>query len=229
MKLDWKPDYTALVLSYAYVFTVLATGELLRRLGRRSADFTRKFIHVGVGMWIVGTAVLFRTWYLALIPPASFVLINALSYWRGTFKAMESDDKANLGTIFFPISFVALIYYFWGQPVLMAASLMPMTWGDALAANIGKRHGYYHYTIGGHTRSLEGSIAMLLWSWVATFLALFFMPYLVGRPPTNWLVVLLQSSQIALACTVVEAVSPWGIDNLTVPAAAAIVLRLVRG
>jgi phytol kinase len=226
--MKWTPDYTALLLSYAYCFSVIGLAELIRASSQRPPDFTRKFIHVGVGMWAVATPLLFKTWYLALIPPASFVLINALSYWRGTFKAMETGDRANLGTVYFPIAFAAIVYYYWSQPVLMIASLMPMTWGDAMAAVIGKRYGHYRYTVGGRTRSLEGSVAMLFWSWIPTTLVLLVMPYLLGKPPINWLLALLYGGAVALACTLVEALSPWGIDNLTVPAAAAFILHLLR-
>ena len=226
--MTWKPDYTALIVSYVYVFAVIALGELLHRVAKRPIEVTRKVIHIGVGMWVVGTVLLFKTWYYALIPPATFVILNAISYWRGTFQAMESEERGNLGTIYFPISFAALIYYFWGQPVLMVASLLPMTWGDAMAAIVGQRYGHYRYTIGGHTRSLEGSLAMLFWSWITTSLALFAMPYLVGKPPINWLLALIYGGAIAVVCTLVEALTPWGLDNLTVPAAAALILHLLR-
>jgi len=226
--MTWKSDCTALILSYAYVFAVIALGELLRRAGRRPPEFTRKFIHIGVGMWVVGTVLLFETWYYALIPPATFVLINAFSYWRGSIKAMEVEEKGNLGTIYFPIAFIAVIYYFWSQPVLMVASLMSMTWGDAMAAIVGERHGHCQYTVGRHTRSLEGSVAMLFWSWISISLALFLMPYLLDRPLINWLLALIQGGAVALVCTLVEALSPWGIDNLTVPTAATLILHLLR-
>jgi len=226
--LTWKPDYTALAVSYAYVFAVILIGELVRRTGKGTQEFTRKFIHVGVGMWVVGTVLLFETWYYALIPPATFVLINAASYALGAIKAMESEEKGNMGTIYFPIAFGALIYYFWSQPVLMVASLMPMTWGDAMGAILGRRYGHYRYCVGGSTRSLEGSLAMLFWSWLTTALALFAMPYLVGKPPINWLLALVLGAAVALVCTLVEALSPWGIDNLTVPAAAGLILHLLR-
>jgi phytol kinase len=226
--MTWKPDYTALIVSYVYIFGVIAVGELLRRLAHRQLEFTRKFIHIGVGMWVVGTVFLFETWYLALIPPATFVVINALSYWRGTFKAMESEEKGNLGTIYFPIAFGAVIYFFWSQPVLMVAAMMPLTWGDAMAAIMGRRYGHYHYVVGKHTRSVEGSLAMLFWSWITTSLALFVMPYLLGKPLINWMLALIYGGAVALVCTLVEALSPWGIDNLTIPAAACLVLYLLR-
>ena len=225
--MEWKQDYTALVVSYAYVFGVLALAELLRVVGKRPVGVTRKLIHVGVGMWVIGTVLLFETWYFAIIPPATFVLINAFSYWRGMIKAMEGEDREDPGTIYFPISFGALIYLFWDQPVLLVASLMPMTWGDAMAAVFGRHFGYYRFTVGGRTRSVEGSAAMLFWSWLATFAALFGMPFLVGQPVPNWMLILIYSGVVAIVCTLVEALSPWGIDNLTVPAAAAIVLNML--
>jgi phytol kinase len=226
--LTWKPDYTALLISYVYVFAVIGLGELLRRAGHRPAEFTRKFIHIGVGVWVVGTVLLFDTWQFAIIPPATFVLINAFSYWRGTFQAMEAGDRGNLGTIYFPISFAALAYFFWNQPVMLVAGMMPMTWGDAMAAVIGQRYGHYQFTIGGRTRSLEGSVAMLFWSWIATSLALFVMPFFVGGQPIDWLLALIYGAAVAVVCTVVEALSPWGIDNLTVPLAAAVILNVLH-
>jgi phytol kinase len=176
-------------------------------------------------MWAVGTVLLFQSRYLALIPPATFVLINAFSYAKGTIKAMEAGERGNLGTVYFPISFAALIGLLWGEPVTLVASLMPMTWGDAMAAIMGRRYGHYRYTIAGRTRSVEGSLAMLFWSWVATFLALFFMPYLLATAPLNWLLALIYSGAVALACTLTEGLSPWGTDNLTVPAVAALLLH----
>ena len=224
----WRQDYTALIVSYVYVFGVIGLGELLRRLGHRPVDFTRKFIHIGVGMWVVGTVLLFETWYLALIPPATFVIINTISYLRGTLGAMEMEERGNLGTIYFPIAFGAVIYYFWSQPVLMVAAMMPLTWGDAMAAVFGERYGHYRYSIGGQVRSLEGSIAMLFFGWVTTSIALFVMPYLVVKPLINWMMALIYGGVVAIVCTLVEALSPWGTDNLTIPAAAVLILHLLR-
>jgi phytol kinase len=222
----WRQDYTALIASYVYVFAIIGLAELFRRVGRRPLEFTRKFIHVGVGMWMVGTVILFETWQFAVIPPLTFVVINALSYWLNLFKAMEAQERDSLGTIYFPIAFSALIYLFWDQPLLLVASVMPMTWGDAMAAIIGQRYGHYRFTIGGNTRSLEGSAAMLFWSWLATSVVLGAMPYALGQSPINWLLVLIYGGMVAVLSTVAEALTPWGIDNLTVPAVAALALVL---
>ena len=182
-------------------------------------DFTRKFIHIAVGMWAYGTVLLFERRAFAIIPPLAFIVINALSYWRGTFKAME--EKGNLGAIYFPVSFAVLVWLLWDRPPLLVASLMPMTWGDALAAVVGRRIGKRRYTVAGSTRSLEGSAVMFLAGWVATLVPL----ALLGR--LDLVTAVWVSAVTALGAAVAEAVSPWGVDNLTVPAASALLLVLL--
>jgi phytol kinase len=213
-------DRIALIASFTYVFAMIGVAEGLRKWRGYSVEFTRKFIHIAVGMWAFGTVLLFERRAFAIIPPLAFVAINALSYWRGTFKAMETGEKGQLGTVYFPLSFAALIWVLWGHPHLLVASLMPMTWGDALAAVLGRRIGQHRYTVGRSTRSLEGSAVMFLASWAATLVAL----VLLAPEPLGPAAAVGAAAATALAATAVEAVSPWGIDNLTVPAVSALML-----
>jgi len=213
-------DVIALIASFAYVFAMIGIAEGLRKWRGYSVEFTRKFIHIAVGMWAFGTVLLFERRAFAIIPPLAFVAINALSYWQGTFKAMETGEKGQLGTIYFPLSFAAIIWLLWGRPHLVVASLMPMTWGDALAAVVGQRIGQRRYVVGRCTRSLEGSVGMFLLSWAATLVALLLLAPATLEPMATVGV----AATTALLATVVEAVSPWGIDNLTVPAVSALVL-----
>ena len=221
-----KSDWLALAAAYVFVFSAIFAGEGLRKWRGYSTEFTRKFIHIAVGMWSIGTVLLFQNWYFAIIPPITFVVINYISYRQETFKAMETGERGNLGTIYFPISFVLVIVLFWltredYYPSFIVAALMPMTWGDAMAAILGKRFGQYKYRILGSTRTMEGSLTMFLFSWLTTFLALFFFP------PLGLLTSLLYALIVALVATLVEALSPWHIDNITVPLSAALMLYLL--
>jgi phytol kinase len=216
-------DTIALVTAFTYVFAAIGVAEGLRKWRGYSVEFTRKFIHIAVGMWAYGAVLMFERRTFAIIPPLAFVAINAFSYWQGTFKAMETGEKGQLGTIYFPISFAALIWLLWDRPCLLVASLMPMTWGDALAAVVGRRIGRRRYTVAGSTRSLEGSAVMFLVSWVATLVPLM----LLAPEPLSLATAVMTSGVTALGATIVEAASPWGIDNLTVPAISALVLVLV--
>jgi len=216
-------DIIALLASFVYVFAAIGIAEALRKWRGYSVEFTRKFIHIAVGMWAYGTVLLFEHRTFAIIPPLAFVAINGFSYWQGTFKAMETGEKGQLGTIYFPISFVALVWLLWDHPHLMVASLMPMTWGDALAAIVGRRIGQRRYTVAGSTRSLEGSVVMFLASWVATLVPL----GMLAPAPLDLVTAVGVAAATAFGAMIVEAVSPWGVDNLTVPAVSALVLVLM--
>ena len=217
------PPWLALILAFVYVFVAIGLGELLRRSLHASKEFTRKFIHVAVGMISVPTVLWFSDLRWAVIPPLAFVVINYLDYRFGIVQAMMSSNRSNLGTVYFPLSFAAILVLFWGAPSaptlqgpLIVAALMPMTWGDALAAIVGGRWGQRRYTVLRSTRSIEGSATMFLVSALATFLAL-------GASPSAIPAALVT----ALGATIVEALSPWGIDNLTVPAVSALILAIM--
>jgi phytol kinase len=136
----------------------------LRRGLHLSVEFTRKFVHIGVGMVAFLLVWLFQTWQWAILPPLAFIVINYISYRRQIFAGMETGERGQLGTVYFPISFAVLIPVLWSFPAVLVASLMPMTWGDAFAAIIGKRWGAHQFTVLGQTRSLEGSLAMFAFS-----------------------------------------------------------------
>ena len=219
-------DLIAILISFVYVFAAIGIAEGLRKAFRWPAEFTRKFIHIAVGMWSVGTALLFTNKWFAIIPPASFIALNYVSYRRNTFAAMETSDKTNLGTVYFPIAFVVVILLtFDVSKAMMVAALMPMTWGDAFAAIIGKRWGRRKYTIAGATRSIEGSIAMFVFSFVSVFIVLLAMEQLAGSD-VLWAVIF--ALVTAAAATLVESISVRGLDNLTVPAASLLALWLLN-
>jgi phytol kinase len=210
-------DWIALLLSFFYVFMMIGIAEGLRKWRNYSVEFTRKFIHIAVGMWAYGMVLLFERREFAILPSLAFIGINAFSYWQGTFKAMETGEKGQLGTIFFPLSFTVITWLY------LVASLMPMTWGDAFAAIIGQPYGKRMYSIGTIQRSLEGSITMFFIGWLATLIPFILLPsseLSVGSAIGI-------SALTAFAASVVEAVSPRGIDNLTVPAISALILALV--
>lgn len=207
--------WLALILSFGYVFLMLAIGEGLKRWRKLSSDFTRKFIHISVGMYSILAVILYDRWQWAVIPPAAFIVINFLDWKFGILQAMTSSDRSNLGTVYFPISFCVIIWLFWDKPALLIGSLMPLTWGDSFAAVIGKRFGRRKYSVLGSTRSLEGSAVMLLFSAVSTGLVLGIMGV------DNWLGIALA---VSIGASLAEAVSPFGTDNLAIPAISALLL-----
>lgn len=215
------PDLKGLLISYGYLFAVVIFGELIRALWRLPSEFTRKFIHVGVGFWgFIALQWLPNPW-LAVIPPASFILVNLLSYRWTLLKSMEVEDKHNLGTVYYPLSLSLLILVFWrDRPDVVLTGLLAMTLGDGVAAIVGRQWGRHKYRIWGVERSFEGSLAMVLFAFAGVGLALHASTALA---PAVWLP---RALGMAVLAALIEGVSPRGSDNLTVPLGCAAIYAL---
>ncbi len=220
-------DILGLGLSYLYAAVLMITAEVMHRTFGFPQDFTRKLIHIGAGMWVFGILALFDTWYIGIVPFATFILLNYLFYRYRVFQAMDATHST-CGTVYFALSVTLLFLVFWrtdsavDQAVIAVAGTMAMTWGDALAAIVGRRWGHHTYTIGGTTRSWEGSGTMFLVCSVVLFLTLLLVPGSIFSPHS--LSLSLQTCVIAallgaLVATGLEALSPMGTDNLSVPLA----------
>ena len=228
-------DFIGLAISYVYAISLLVIGEGLRRLFAVKPDLTRKVIHIGAGMWVFGVLLLFKHWEIGIIPFATFIGLNYLFYRYRIIGAMDTQDSSP-GTVYFAISVTLLFGLLWRPdgPVdsapIAVAGIMAMTWGDALAALIGKRFGQHKYQVGNSVRSWEGSAAMFVASTVVIFLVLLLLPGSLLSPlakPFSLIWVLLTTVITATFATLAEAVSPHGTDNLSVPLVAAGVVWVV--
>jgi dolichol kinase len=218
-------DLIALVISFVYATSLIIIAEVIRRRRGYPQEFTRKIVHVGAGMWVLGVLALFENWYIGIIPFASFIVINYIVWRYKLLDAVDAPDSSP-GTVYFALSITILFGLLWrtGSPsdhgYIAAAGTMAMTWGDALAAIIGKTWGRHKYTVGSSTRSWEGSLAMFIASGTAILLVLLLAPGSSLAPlaaPLGFGVSLTAALIAALIATGAEAISPHGMDNISVP------------
>ncbi|MBW4559244.1 MAG: phosphatidate cytidylyltransferase [Trichormus sp. ATA11-4-KO1] len=218
-------DLIGLAASYTYASSLLVFGEGLRRRFGVKPDLTRKIIHIGAGMWVFGILLLFNHWEIGILPFTTFIGLNYLFYRYRVIGAMDTEDSSP-GTIYFAISVTLLFGLLWRPdgPIdnapIAVAGVMAMTWGDALAALIGRRFGQHQYQIGDSVRSWEGSAVMFVASTTVMFLVLLLLPgsslspLAVSIGTERALLIALVTAVVA---TLAEAVSPHGTDNLSVP------------
>ncbi len=199
---------TGFILSYVFVFSVIIIATVLQKLLRLTPDFSRKIIHIGVGNWAFVALYCFSDWYIAIIPPLSFVLINFLSYRYSIFKAMELDDK-NPGTIYYAISLTILTgIVFYTRNILPYAGIVTMTWGDGMAAVIGVRYPLKTFRSG---KSFGGLLAFIFFTALATGIYLYlFSSYSIAKS-------IALISFFALIGALLEIKTPKRLDNLSVP------------
>jgi phytol kinase len=212
-----------LVICFAYVFAMIGLAEGLRRWRGYGASFTRKVIHIGVGMMSWFIPFLFTSPWPFVFACATFVVINLLDWRYGFFGAMQSSSRSNLGTVYFPLAAGGVALLFWEQPPLMVAALMPLTWGDGIAPVVGAAYGRRVYHVHTSTRTIEGSVGFFVAGFIFTWLALWLMP---GQPAISPAAAVLPALVIMAVTTLIEAVSIWGLDNLAVTTAAVVILSL---
>jgi phytol kinase len=212
-----------IIICFAYIFIIIGAAEALRRWRGYGAGFTRKVIHIGVGMmsWII--PFLFTSPWPFVFACGVFVVINLIDWRYGLISAMQSSSRSNLGTVYFPLAAAVVALVFWEQPPLLVAALMPLTWGDGLAPVIGAAYGKRFYRVHTSTRTLEGSAGFFVAGFVFTWLALWLMP---GMPDITPAGAVLPALVIMAVTTLIEAVSIWGLDNLAVTAAAIVILSV---
>lgn len=225
-------DLIGFAASYAYATGLLVVGEVLRRFFGLSPNLTRKFIHISAGMWVFGILLLFTHWESGILPFATFIFLNYLLYRYRLIGAMDTADSSP-GTVYFAISVTLLFGLLWRPdgPIdrvpIAVAGVMAMTWGDALAALIGRRFGRHKYQVGLAVRTWEGSAAMFVASTAAMFLVLLLLPGSALSPhsvPFDTGRALLAALVGGAVATLAEALSPHGTDNLSVPLVAAAVV-----
>lgn len=210
----WYP----LSLIMVYLGAIISLAEVINRLTDVEAELTRKIVHIGSG-----NVILIAWWFQ--LPPwvlmgasliASFIAL--VSYFLPILPSINGVERKSLGTFFYAVSIGVLTYWFWviNKPQYTAIGILIMTWGDGMAAIIGKKLGRHPYQILGIKKSWEGSVTIMGVSFLITSIILFFTGESIN-------LILMTSLLVSVTATGLEAFSGWGIDNLTVPLGSAIV------
>lgn len=204
-----------------WLLLVGGISEAARQQGF-SPELTRKVVHIGAGH-----VILLAWWFM--LPPwmgigasALFSAVALVSYRLPILPGINSVGRRSWGTFFYAVSIGVVIAYYWplGQPYYGVIGILTMCWGDGLAALVGQRWGRHGYELLGEKKSWEGSLTMAAVSMVVVFLVL------SSVYDASWELGLVTLG-VAIASTVLEAFSKYGIDNLTVPLGAAAVAALL--
>ena len=206
-----------LVLVSLAAVLALVFGARLARARGVPPMLARKILHAAVGLWTVLVTSRFHTLGWALIPPAAFLAVNAAGKTRALVPGIaRADDAASArGLWTFPLGVVVTYLLYWnaeGRAAVMAGCAV-LAFADPIAAGIGARFGQRRLRPLGHGRTLEGSLAFFVVAAVAVACVA------AGRADgvTPW--------RLAIGCAAagaaVEALSPPGWDNLSIPVAVA--------
>ena len=210
----------SLVVTVFVTFVLLLIGEYLSRRKRKTdPEISRKFVHISVGSFVAFWP-LFLTWNQILLMSAAFLAVIVVSQYFRIFKVIRTVQRPTWGIGLFAI-IVGLLALVTQDGWIFAAAVLHMSLADGFAAIVGMRYSKKNgrYTVFGHTKSVIGS------STFAAISLLILVGYIIGSGHHLPLAVLLGITAVA---TLLENVSAYGLDNLTVPLFVAFVLERIN-
>lgn len=226
---DLQVNLIVMAACYLYIISVIVIAGYLKR-GTLSPKGSRKFLHA-----MIGNLPLIMPYFTQSIFPflvaSPFILVTFLATpyspvpWISEKLSALSDiteEGHHTGLMLYAISYTALAYLYGTRPYIVAAGIFPMAYGDSAAALVGMRYG--RRRIG--SKSLEGSAGMFLGSLISLLLGMAYFSGIYGFGLVDQLVPVLL---VSIVVTVVELISPSGLDNITVPILGALTFIFAGG
>lgn len=198
-----------LLISVLYIIIIIAISTRLTHL---PFELSRTFTHILVMNWWFIASFMIKDYWLAISAPIFFIIFNTLNViynWIPSINTKRRDS--NHGPIYYSVAVFLLTAVTFHTPslhIVGGIGLLVMAYGDGFAALIGQKYGKHPYTIFKGHKTFEGSFAMLLVSMIVITTY-----QLLQLGSVNFIQVML----LSVVATLVEAISPHGIDNLFIP------------
>ena len=185
---------------------------------RINPEYSRKVIHIMLGNFYFIALLYFSDWYFACFGPFVFIFVNYFSVKYRYIKLMLRHNKKtkngeiyyDYGTVYYAISLTIITIYSWKikKPEIGLCPFLSMAFGDGFACVIGSSIKSPSIFIFESKKSLIGSFTMFF----ITFLIynIFFWYYNINMG-------MIKAFFMGIISMLLEAISPYATDNLTVP------------
>ncbi len=213
-------DWQTLGLFFLTLGVVLALAEGLKKYLHLSDEFSRKFVHVAVGMLVLIYASNLDTPHVIVFASLCFTLINFIVLKFNLLPAMATG-RISYGTVLYPLTIAISAAYFWYQDKnIFYISVWVLAIADALAAGVGqsvKRP--VVLKVWYDSKSVQGALAMF----GASALIIYF-TYFINGGLTSSLPLYIVAIVAGVFIMLAELISIKGSDNFSVVLAAAFIL-----
>ncbi len=193
---------------------VFLASEILHRF-KQDPELVRKVVHIGTGhVLLIAWWLQIPTW-LCVSAGVTFTAIALASHQTNILPMLNDVGRKTYGVFYYALSITVLVGLLWDRyPQYAVIGVMVMSWGDGMAALVGKRFGKHTFIYMGNKRSLEGSLAMFVTS-LLVMLGIFASGHSLSPRDIGVAI------PVAAIAALLEAFSPGGTDNLSVPLASA--------
>lgn len=216
-------DLAGVLLSVGLIGLCMGLSAVNARYGKKAfgslcPEVARKMVHIGVSNWFFIYAHVFETDLWPVLGLAGFAVINAVMNVTGGLHAVMGQDstRRNWGLVQYPVSIILLIalkHFGVGDIVCVGCGILGMGYGDGLASLVGMK--VRSGRMPGRTKkTVAGSLTMALVTFAVV--VVLNLAYRSGADPVR---VVLVGLLTGICSAAVEAYTPFGLDNISVPLA----------
>ena len=203
------PIQIAIFIIALWIIIILLIAFLCKRYFPKKEEFSRKIIHIGTGPVILLAWLFDIPKNIAFLTALLITIALGINYQYRLLPAIEDIQRKSFGTIAYGISITILLLLFWPRYASsISIGILSMAFGDGLAGLVGRSINSPKWSVLGQTKSIAGTFTM--GSVVAITTSTISSINNLNIQPIEVIV-------ISLIATFLEQISPWGIDNITVP------------
>ncbi len=192
---------------------LLVMVQIIERKRRTQQEHTRKIAHIGTGAIAFFAPAFFATHWPVLVLAIIFSAALLVCTRFGWLTSLYLPARRGKGDILFLWAVYLVFLLAEGNSLMFQVPVLVLTVGDAAAALIGQNFGRTRHHWGENTRSVEGSAGFI----GVSFLCVLFL--LLGLTEMSLVQCAALTLLVATTASAVEALSPRGSDNVSVPIA----------
>ena len=178
---------------FLIIFGFYISVEKFKLKFKIDPEYTRKIAHILSGLGaIIFSGVISKNEFIFLT--FVFLIIFIASYKYNIFKSFHLIKRKSYGEIFYPLSLIVLALFLYDQRLYFMIGILLLAISDAVAGLVGR-------LFAKDKKTDIGSLAFFIVSFAILLLGFGFVDALL----------------IAIILVVVERISPYGFDNLTIP------------
>ncbi len=146
-----------MLLCYFYILFIILVSGRMNEVLHISPKMSRKFLHAMIGN-LPFVIPFFTSEIYPVLVAAPFILVTYFASPYTPFKSISRRMKGladitekghGLGLVFYAISYTFLALFFSSRPIVIAAGVLPMAYGDSAASLVGEKYGRRKYKLRG--------------------------------------------------------------------------------
>ncbi len=206
-----QSDIAGVLLVYIYVAILLVITE---KLLNKYPTFSRKFLHIMVGNVAFLLPIFVTREIMAFVAAGPFIFLTFLMSPHSPIKSLKGKTSAaghGMGLVYYTITWTVFAYVFFDHKEIIAIGIIAMSYGDGFASLIGRNFAKKKYEIYDMKKSYLGSFSLVIFTFFMSIVVLLYYGIDINLFVMGVLLF------IAICCMVAEIITPWGLDNLSVP------------